>query len=81
MKKGEMGADLSGEELTRAPKRTQLSREYTLCYHLLFITTSLGLMEIQWTKVINEENQTFYIQPHKLEVENIAHTDHDFFSK
>lgn len=35
-------------------------------------------MKIQCTKVINEENQTFYMQPHKLEVENISHTDHDF---
>lgn len=35
-------------------------------------------MKIQCTKVMNEENQTFYIQPHKLEVENISYTDHDF---
>lgn len=64
MKKGEAGANLSGDKLTHVPKYTQFSREHRLYYHLFFITTSLGLMKIQCRKVINEENQTFSIKLH-----------------
>ena len=68
-KKEEVGPDRSRGKLTYALKYIQFSREYT--YHFLFITTSLGPMKVQCTK-------TFYTQLHKLEAENISHTDHDF---
>lgn len=40
MKKGAVGADLSGDELTHAPKCTQFSREYTLFVYI-YITYCL----------------------------------------